>query len=112
MGDRMPNPLLEIDKVSKSYGLFGGRQAIRSVTISVDAGQVVGFVGLNGAGKTTTIRIAAGVLLPDSGEVKVEGKSMAREKREASRHVGWVPEAPAHDPNGRLDELLSYYCSF
>jgi len=52
---------------------FGARAAIRELNFDIRPGEVVGFVGLNGAGKTTTLKILGCVLLPSSGQVRVDG---------------------------------------
>jgi ABC-2 type transport system ATP-binding protein len=75
-------------------------------------GEIIGYVGLNGAGKTTTIKIAAGVLLPTSGDVYIDGHSITHDKVEASRRVGWLPEVPNFNLNERALRLLKYYAGF
>lgn len=95
--------MIEIEGVSKSFGRV---KALDNISFSIRNGEVVGYVGLNGAGKTTTIRICVGVLGPDSGDVKIDGFSITREKREASRHVGWVPELPIFELE---EKALSYF---
>lgn len=56
---------------------FGGIKALRNVTLSVGHGQRVGLIGPNGAGKTTLVNCVAGSLYPDSGEVRLFGRSLA-----------------------------------
>ena len=48
--------------------------ALKNVTLSIHKGEIFGIMGLNGSGKSTLLKIIAGVLYPDSGEVKVKGK--------------------------------------
>jgi len=79
---------IQIDHVSKSFGKI---QALRDVSFTVRNGVLIGYVGLNGAGKTTTIRIATGVLPPDSGDVLIDEYSVVKEKKKASWRIGWVP---------------------
>ena len=63
---------------------FGDRVALRGVTLSAGAGELVAVIGPNGAGKTTLLSILAGIQRPDEGTVEVgEGR------------VGWVPQQPA-----------------
>jgi lipopolysaccharide export system ATP-binding protein len=52
---------------------FGTRKVVKDVHLAVAGGEVVGLLGPNGAGKTTTIRMAAGLLLPDSGSIEIYG---------------------------------------
>jgi D-xylose transport system ATP-binding protein len=64
-------PALELRNVSKS---FGAVQALRNVDFEVYSGEVVGLVGDNGAGKSTLVKTIAGVNVPDSGEIFVDGQ--------------------------------------
>ncbi|HVP23043.1 MAG TPA: ABC transporter ATP-binding protein [Conexivisphaerales archaeon] len=57
---------------------FGERQVIKDLNLEVDAGEVVGLVGPSGIGKSTTLNIVAGLMEPDSGEVKIGGKTVTR----------------------------------
>ena len=59
--------MLEIEQLHKR---FGDRHALNGVSLSVQPGEVYGFVGANGAGKTTTMRIVMGATEADSGEVR------------------------------------------
>lgn len=61
-------PLLETKALSKS---FGGLQATRDVSLTVDAGEVRGLIGPNGAGKTTLANLITGIYAPDAGEVRL-----------------------------------------
>lgn len=68
---------IRVDGVARS---FGGHDAVRDVTFSVEAGEVVGLLGPNGAGKTTTILLLLGLLRPQAGSVSV------------TRPLGYLPE--------------------
>lgn len=63
--------LLELKGVSRRVS---DRFSLRDVTLAVEPGQIVGFVGANGAGKTTTIRAALGLIKLDAGEVRLFGQ--------------------------------------
>lgn len=69
---------LEIRGISKRYGKV---TALDGVTFDVRGGELLGFVGSNGAGKTTTMRIALGVLTPDSGDVWFNDLPITHETR-------------------------------
>jgi ABC-2 type transport system ATP-binding protein len=107
-GSEEPALLLEITDLSKEYG-SGHKPSLIDLSISVAPGEILGLVGLNGAGKTTTIRIAVGVTLASSGDVRVDGSSISGDKPSASRLIGWVPETPVHEPGGTLNRLIAYY---
>ena len=67
--------LLELEGVSRR---FGGLRAIHSVTLSVEAGEVVGVIGPNGAGKTTLVNVVTGVHPATAGRVRFSGKDITR----------------------------------
>jgi len=103
--------LFEIKAATKVFSAKQG-PAISSVSFDVRNGEIVGFVGLNGAGKTTTIRIAVGVSLPTSGTVVIDGHDITREKPEASKSIGWVPELPNFEPNAKAWSMMRYLAGF
>ncbi|MHB1127387.1 MAG: ABC transporter ATP-binding protein [Bacillota bacterium] len=65
------HPLLLIDDLGKS---LGGKRVLTGLSFSVQAGEIFGLVGPDGAGKTTTLRLLAGVLKPDQGQVLINGQ--------------------------------------
>src|SRR5689334_18927186 len=66
---------VEIDSVSKGYGKDGARTNVLSgVSLAIERGEFVAVVGFSGAGKTTLISLIAGLIKPDSGSVRVNGK--------------------------------------
>jgi D-xylose transport system ATP-binding protein len=67
----LSHPLLQAVGITKSYGAVS---ALRSAQLTVNGGEVVALCGDNGAGKSTLIKILAGVVMPDHGEVQFEGK--------------------------------------
>ena len=74
-------PVLEARDLVKRYG---SREALRGVSLSAAAGELVAVIGPNGAGKTTLLSILAGIQKPDSGSVS-----------RAPREIGWVPQQAA-----------------
>ena len=68
------HPLLELDKVSIR---FGGLLAVADLSISIGEKQLIGLIGPNGAGKTTVFNLITGVYSPTSGDVRVDGVSIA-----------------------------------
>jgi ABC-type multidrug transport system ATPase subunit len=88
-------PALACSALVKRYG---HAVALAGVDLTVEPGAVVGLVGPNGSGKTTALRIAAGIVRPDSGSVSVDGQPGAT--LAARARTGYVPD----EPTG-LDEL-------
>ncbi len=84
--------VLEIDRISKR---FGHQQAVEEISLRVEEGNVYGFLGPNGAGKTTSIRMMLGLIAPDSGSVRILGRDVRREFKQAIRPVGAMIEGPA-----------------
>jgi ABC-2 type transport system ATP-binding protein len=66
------------------------RVAVEGVTMSLDAGELVGYIGPNGAGKSTTIKMMTGILTPTSGEIRVAGIVPHQDRRRNARNIGVV----------------------
>jgi ABC-2 type transport system ATP-binding protein len=81
--------LLDIQQLHRS---FGAVHAVNDLNLSVEAGQVYGLVGPDGAGKTTTLRMLCGALLPDSGEIFVDGISAVKQIDQVRRLLGYMPQ--------------------
>jgi len=121
----VPDAVIELSNTSKRYGRI---QALDSVTLSVQAGEIFGLLGPNGAGKTTLIRLLTGSTCPTSGSIIVLGRSPVRDSQQVRRQIGYMPQAPAlyedlsardnlrffgqaHDIDGidaRITELLEF----
>ena len=78
--------ILRARALAKSFGLV---KAVRGVDLTVGEGEVVGLLGPNGAGKTTILRMIAGILAPDSGNVSVDGIPMADNPLAAKQKIGF-----------------------
>ncbi|MEY2746409.1 MAG: hypothetical protein RL112_1451 [Planctomycetota bacterium] len=102
----MSHPLLRAKGLQKRYG---AKLALAGVSFEVAPGEVVGFLGANGAGKTTTLRILAGTLVPDAGEVEIDGLDAAREPLAARARLGYLPEHDGLFEGMRVDELLRFH---
>ena len=98
--DAEHSPLLAVDRVTVAYK-SGGRElvALRDVSLTLRAGEVVGLVGPNGSGKTTLIRAVTGVVRPVAGRVLVDGVDITRlQQRGLARLVAVVPQDPVLPP--------------
>ena len=97
--------MIEATGITRRYGRF---TAVRDLDLEVPAGVVCGLLGPNGAGKTTTIRMITGMLPPDEGELRVTGRSMPAERREALARIGYLPESAPSNPEMRVVEYLRF----
>ena len=71
-------PFLEIDGVSKGFPAAGGHtEVLRQLSLGIEKGEFVAIVGYSGSGKTTLISLIAGLLAPDKGEVRLEGRALS-----------------------------------
>lgn len=95
-------PSLELRSVNRS---FGAVQALRNLSLTVNKGEIYGFVGSNGAGKTTAMRIILGVLAADSGAVTFGGRPLDLAMR---TRVGYMPEERGLYPKMKVGSQLSY----
>lgn len=97
--------MVEVHDLVKRYGR---RTAVNHLSFSVAAGQVYGFLGPNGAGKSTVMNLMTGYLGPTSGEVLVDGISVAKEPERAKRAIGYLPEVPPLYPEMTVEEYLQF----
>ncbi len=91
---RSPETVLEVRQLSKTFKSRKGLavQALSNLSFDVAAGKVTGLVGADGAGKTTLMRIAAGLLVPTSGTVRVLGLDSVADTHEIQSRVGYMPQ--------------------
>lgn len=84
--------VLDIQGYTKSYG--GSKKAADNVTLTVEAGDIYGFIGHNGAGKSTTIRAVVGVLDFTEGNIYIDGHSVKEESMACKRVTAYIPDNP------------------
>src|SRR5690348_6167095 len=103
-----PASLIEVDHLSKAFsikrrrpGVLGAlaalaagstetRWAVRDLSFTVAAGEMVGYIGPNGAGKSTTVKMLTGILVPTAGRLAVGGLDPSRQRREHAAQIGVV----------------------
>ena len=95
--------MLEFDGLHKS---FGANRVLEGVGFTVAPGAMFGFCGSNGAGKTTTMRIAMGLVRPDAGTVRWQGRPLDQDAR---RRVGYMPEERGLYPKMKVGEQVAYF---
>jgi sodium transport system ATP-binding protein len=106
--------MIEVQALHKTF-THGRGKAVRSVK-AVDGvdlvaadGRITGLLGANGAGKTTTLRIAAGLISPDAGHVRVDGIEVARDRARAVGRMGVLSDARGLYPRLTARENIVYY---
>ncbi|MCS7086035.1 MAG: ATP-binding cassette domain-containing protein, partial [Bacteroidia bacterium] len=96
---------LVVKSLTKTYG---EQRAVDNVSFTLKKGEITGFLGPNGAGKSTTLKIIAGFVRPDSGDVELDGHSVVRNRIEVCRRIGYLPE---HNPL-YLDMYVEEFLTF
>lgn len=103
--------IIEIENLSKDYetGFWRKKKvrALEDLTLSVQSGQIFGFLGGNGAGKTTTIKILMNLLYPSSGSARILGRDISDIKMH--RSIGYCPENPYFYDYLTARELMNYF---
>ena len=82
-------PAIELVDLTRTFGAF---VAVDHVSLTVEPGEVFGFLGSNGAGKSTAIRMLCGLLTPTSGTGRVLGYDVAKEPEEVKRRIGYMSQ--------------------
>ena len=92
MSIKATRPLaLRLQGLDKSYGDL---RALKKLDLEIPRGKIVGFLGVNGAGKSTTLKLIAGLLRPDRGEIEIDGVDARRAPLEAKKRLGYIPDRP------------------
>lgn len=84
--------MLELERVTFKYP-GASRPAINELSLTIRPGESVGFIGSSGAGKTTLVDVLLGLLIPDLGEVRVDGKDIQSDLRSWQDQIGYVPQS-------------------
>lgn len=102
----MTETILECRALSKSYG---HKQALKSISLSLPAGRIIGLLGPNGSGKTTLIKLINGLLRPTAGELLVDGQAPGVYTKSI---VSYLPERTYLDDNQRVRDTLAFFGDF
>ena len=84
--------MLEIKNLSKTYK--GGKKAVDSLSLTVESGDIYGFIGHNGAGKTSTIKCVVGIHDFEEGEILIDGVSVKENPLLCKQKIAYVPDNP------------------
>ena len=102
-------PAIEVQDLRKAYG---ATRAVDGITFAVHGGEVFGMLGPNGAGKTTTTEIIEGLREADSGEVRVLGLDVRRQRQQVKRRIGVQLQTTALYPRLTVREVLDLFATF
>jgi ABC-2 type transport system ATP-binding protein len=89
MGEHGTAAAVELNGVSHRYD---DDLVLRDIDLSIEPGEIFGFLGHNGAGKTTTIHILTTLIEPTGGSARVHGNDVVRDRLEVERHIGYLPD--------------------
>lgn len=81
-------------KISNLVKVYGKERAVDDLTVHIKPGEIHAFIGHNGAGKTTTLKACAGILPFDSGEILIDGISIADDPIACKRKIAYLPDNP------------------
>lgn len=96
---------MSVIKVKNVTKVFGQMKAVNEVSFEIPSGKIYGILGPNGAGKTTTIRMINHIMIPDSGEIFIQGKPVSPETQ---RLIGYMPEERGLYKKMKVGEHLVY----
>lgn len=95
--------VIQINGFSKSYGKF---LAVDDISLNVNKGEIVGFVGKNGAGKSTTIRSMMNLLFPTNGTITIDGKDSVKDAKAIKHSLSYVPSEQAYPSSVTAEEVF------
>ncbi len=83
--------MLKIEHLTKVYGDI---KAVDDLSLTVEPGEIYGFIGHNGAGKTTTLKSIAGILKFESGDIFIDGESIVKNPLSCKKKIAYIPDNP------------------
>ena len=98
--------MLEVNHVNKSYG---GKKALQDFSCVLEPGEIYGLLGANGSGKTTLMKLIANLILPDSGEILLNGTPVSAASR---AHIAYMSTEPYFYPYMKIKDVGEYYRDF
>lgn len=98
--------MLRIHDLKKTFAV---RPVLKGINLELDRGMIYGLLGPNGAGKTTTMKILAGLLFHDGGDIFIDGERFHRDNTAIKRKIAYVPDQPFVYPKLTGEEHLHFY---
>lgn len=99
--------ILECKNLTKSY--TRNKPVLSNLNLQIPAGRIIGLLGPNGCGKSTLIKLIAGLLHPDSGEIRVGGYPVGAE---SNALISYLPERPYFSSGMKVEQLLHFFREF
>lgn len=99
----MPQPVVQIDHLTYAYG---DRVAVDDLSLTIQPGEIFGFLGPNGSGKTTLFRILSTLILPAPGRVRILGLDPTEQLEQVRSRIGVVFQSPSLDKQLTAEENL------
>ncbi|WP_346931071.1 ABC transporter ATP-binding protein [Clostridium sp.] len=100
--------MLTIINLEKFYGKY---KAVNGLDMHLKKGDIFGFIGPNGAGKSTTMKIIAGLLPADGGEIYVDGIDALKDNKKLKEKIGYMPDFFGSYENLKVIEYMEFYAS-
>lgn len=100
--------VIQVVNLTKRYGQF---TALDGISFTVHPGEIFGFLGPNGAGKTTALEIIEGIRTADSGDVRLLGLDIKRDRKKIQQRIGVQLQATNFFPELTVYETITFYCS-
>ena len=100
---------IEVNKVFKS---FKEVQAVRGISLAIRPGEFIALLGPNGAGKTTLVEMMEGLRKPDSGEIRIQGKTWQKNEKELRKIIGLSLQETRFPEKLTVTEVLRLFASF
>ena len=97
--------MIELRNLTKTFDRF---TAVDSLNLRIESGEFFGLLGPNGAGKTTTIGMLSTLLLPTSGEIRIDGELLTRNRKDIKRKVSVITQEYSMRQDMDMDEIMEY----
>ena len=105
----MNAPRQSIIAASNLTKRFDAAAAVDGLTFTVERGEIFGLVGPDGAGKTATMRMLAGVMVPDAGDIVIDGIDVVLDPEEGKQHISYMPQRFGLYEDLTVDENIRFY---
>ncbi len=106
----MENYILDVECLTKSFSRF---KVLNNISFKIKSGDFFGLIGPNGAGKSTLLKILYGIVIPDSGSIKIKGLNLLSDYKKIKYSLGVVPQDDNLDDDlGVYENLLIYSMYF